>query len=93
MCKSANIDFIDNSKNFNPKKHLNNSKLHLNDKGSYKLSNILVNYVSSIYKWYDINKPFVNINSNDITSNISDVCTESVSKTTPPIRNPNLEPE
>ena len=50
MCKSANIDFIDNNKNFNPKKHLNNSKLHLNDKGSYKLSNILVNYVSSIYK-------------------------------------------
>ena len=88
MCKFANIDFIDNSKNFNPKKHLNNSKLHLNDKGSYKLSNILVNYISSIYKWYDINKPFVNINSNDITSNISDVCTESVSKTTPPIRNP-----
>ena len=93
MCKFGNIDFIDNSKNFNPKKHLNNSKLHLNDKGSYKLSNILVNYISSIYKWYDINKPFVNINSNDITSNISDVCTESVSKTTPPIRNPNLEPE
>ena len=59
--------------NFNPKKHLNNSKLHLNDKGSYKLSNILVNYIYSIYKWYDINKPFVNINSNDITSNISDV--------------------
>ena len=50
MCKSADIDFIDNGKNFNPKKHLNNSKLHLNDKGSYKLSNILVNYISSIYK-------------------------------------------
>ena len=93
MCKSANIDFIDNSKNFNPKKHLNNSKLHLNDKGSYKLSNIVVNYISSIYKWYDINKPFVNINSNDIVSNKSDVCTDSVSKTSPPIRNPNLKPE
>ena len=50
MCKSANIDFIDNSENFNPKKHLNNSKLHFNDKGSYKLSNILVNFISSIYK-------------------------------------------
>ena len=35
----------------------------------------------------------MNINSIDITSNISDVCTESVSKTTPLIRNPNLEPE
>ena len=50
MCKFSNIDFIDNSENFNPKKHLNNSKLHLNDKGSYKLSNIVVNYISSIYK-------------------------------------------
>ena len=91
MCNSANIDFIDNSKNFNSKKHLNNSKLHLNDKRSYKLSNILVNYISSIYKWYDINKPFANINSNDVTSNISDVCTESFSNTAPHIRNPNLE--
>ena len=35
----------------------------------------------------------MNINSNGITLNISDVCTESVSKTTPPIRNPNLESE
>ena len=35
----------------------------------------------------------MNINSNVITSNISDVCTESVSKPKPPIRNPNLEPE
>ena len=50
MCKYANMDFIDNDKNFNPKKTLNNSKLHLNDKGSYKLSNMLVNYISSIYK-------------------------------------------
>ena len=35
----------------------------------------------------------MNIISNDITSNIFDVCTESVSKTAPPIRNPNLEYE
>ena len=35
----------------------------------------------------------MNINSNDITSNISDICTESVSKTPPPIRNTNLESE
>ena len=40
MCKSSNIDFTDNSENFNPEKHLKNSKLHLNDKGSNKLSNI-----------------------------------------------------
>ena len=31
------------------------------------------------------------MNSNDITSNISDAYTESVSKTAPPIRNPNLK--
>ena len=35
----------------------------------------------------------MNINSNDITSNIGDVCTECISKTVPPIRNPNLESE
>ena len=35
----------------------------------------------------------MNINNTDITSNVSDVCTESVSKTAPPIRNPNLESE
>lgn len=64
---------------FNPKIHVN--KLHLNDKGSYKVCNVLVNYVSSIYKWYDINEPFVNINSNDIKWNISDVCRDCVSKT------------
>ena len=48
MCKSANIDFIDNDKNFNLKKHINNGKLHLNGKRLSKLSNILVNYISSI---------------------------------------------
>ena len=57
MCKSVNVDFIDNNKNYDPKKKLNNSKLHLNNKGSDKLSNILVNYICSINKWYDINKP------------------------------------
>ena len=50
MCKSVNVDFIDNNKNYDPKKKLNNSKLHLNNKGSDKLSNILVNYKCSINK-------------------------------------------
>ena len=40
MRKSVTIDFIDNGKNFNPKKknnnNNNNSRLHLNDEGSYK---------------------------------------------------------
>ena len=35
----------------------------------------------------------MNINSNDVLSIISDICTESVSKTTTSIQNPNLEPE
>ena len=50
MCKSVNVDFIDNNKNYEAKKKLNNSKLHLNNKGSDKLSNILVNYICSINK-------------------------------------------
>ena len=32
MCASAKIDYIDNFQNFNPRRHLNNSRLHLNDK-------------------------------------------------------------
>ena len=35
----------------------------------------------------------MNISSNDIASNISDSCTEIVSKTAPPVRNPNLGSE
>ena len=35
----------------------------------------------------------MNINRNDITSNISDVCTESISKTVLPMKNPNLKSE
>ena len=45
MCASAKIDYIDNFQNFNPRRHLNNSRLHLNDKGSYKLNNIFVVYL------------------------------------------------
>ena len=41
--------------------------------------------------WF--NEPFVNMNSNDITSNISDVCTECVSKTVPLTWNATLESE
>ena len=32
MCKISSIDYIHNS-SFNPKKDLNNSKLHLNENG------------------------------------------------------------
>ena len=44
LCDEAKIDFIDNSKNINPRRHLNNSKLHLNTKGSGKLLQNFVNF-------------------------------------------------
>ena len=47
MCKKPNIDFIANSI-FNPKKHLNISKQHLNKQCSLKVSHILLNYISSL---------------------------------------------
>ena len=34
MCSSVNMDYIDHFKNFNPRRHLNNRNLHLNEKGS-----------------------------------------------------------
>ena len=34
MCSSVNMDYIDHFKNFNPRRHLNNSNLHLNEKGN-----------------------------------------------------------
>ena len=49
MCKIASVDYIDNS-SFNPKKHLNKSKLHLNEKGSYKLTSVFSNYITALFK-------------------------------------------
>ena len=45
MCSNVNMYFIDNTRVINPKKHLNNSKLHLNLKGSPKLRDLLLNSV------------------------------------------------
>ena len=51
MCQIASIDHIDNS-SFNPKKHSNNSKLHLNEKGSsYKLNSIFLNSITTSFKY------------------------------------------
>ena len=50
MCACVNIDYIDNFQNFNPRRHLNSSRLHLNDKGSYRLNNIFVSYLSDLFK-------------------------------------------
>ena len=58
-----------------------NSKKHVNN------SKLHLNDKRS----HKLSNIFVNINSNDVTSNISDVCTESFSNTAPHIRNPNLE--
>ena len=49
MCKAASIDYIDKS-SFNPKKHLNNSKLHLSEKGSYKFNSVFLNYITTLSK-------------------------------------------
>ena len=49
LCKIPSIDYIDNN-SFNRKKHLSNSKLHLNEKGSYKLNNVFLNYITTLFK-------------------------------------------
>ena len=54
------MDYIDHFKNLNPKRHLSNSKLHLNKKGSRKLNNIFVSYLSDLFKW-----------NNDISTNVN----------------------
>ena len=47
LCDDAKIDYLDSSININPRRHLNNSKLHLDTKGSGKL---LQNFVTFIEK-------------------------------------------
>ena len=43
MCSNVNVHFIDNARVFNQKRHLNDSTLHLNLKGSVKLSDVFIN--------------------------------------------------
>ena len=45
MCENDNISFIDHSRSINPRKNLNNSKLHLNVKSSNKLRDNFVRYL------------------------------------------------
>ena len=49
ICSNACINLIENSRSINPKKHLNNSKLHLNLKGCNVSSQIPLEKMSSIY--------------------------------------------
>ena len=50
ICSSVSMDYIDHFKNFSPKRNLNNSKLHLNEKGSWKVNDIFVSYLSDSFK-------------------------------------------
>ena len=45
MCENDNISFIDHCKSIDPRKNLNNSKLHLNVKSSNKLRDNFVRYL------------------------------------------------
>ena len=45
MCENNITSFIDNSRSIDPRKNLNNSKLHLNVKGSNKLRDNFVRYL------------------------------------------------
>ena len=47
LCESNDIPFISNT-TINSKKHLNNSRLHLNRKGSNKLSDNFVRYLKGL---------------------------------------------
>ena len=50
------IDYID-SNSFNPKKHLNNSMLYLNEKGSYKLNSVFLSYMTTSFKYCESECP------------------------------------
>ena len=45
LCTNENISLIDHSRSIDPRKHINNSKLHLNIRGSNKLRDNFVKYV------------------------------------------------
>ena len=50
MCQESGISFIEHSKYINPRKHLNRSKIHLNEKGTFILGNKLLDYIKSFCK-------------------------------------------
>ena len=52
ICSEANITFLDHSNIINPRKHLNNSRLHLNTKEPGKLRQNIINFVTKFcYKF------------------------------------------
>ena len=48
-----------------------NSKLHLNEKRSWKLDNIFVSYLSDLFKWNNDINPTVNVSVNDNDESVS----------------------
>ena len=86
ICQIASIDYIDNS-SLNPKKHLNNSNLHLNERGSYKINSVFLNYITILFKWYESESPVgkdslydsVSLNQSDNETTESDSTTLSSS--------------
>ena len=48
MCRDENIPFINHTNVIDPKKNLNNSKLHLNTKGSIKICDNFVKYLKGL---------------------------------------------
>ena len=51
MCENDNISFSDHSRSIDPRKNLNNSKLHLNIKGSNKLRDNFIRYIKGFPSW------------------------------------------
>ena len=47
ICSNDGVNLTENSRSINPKKHLSNSKLHLNLKGSAKLQCIFIDLIKN----------------------------------------------
>ena len=53
MCKESEIPFIKHGKRINPRKHLNKSKLYLNEKGSFILGKTFLDHIKFLFDWDD----------------------------------------
>ena len=51
MCRDRNIPFINHTNVVDLKKNLNNSKLHVNTKGSVKIRDNFVKYLRGLSSW------------------------------------------
>ena len=49
MCLNSDINYINNSKAINPRRHLNNSKVHLNLKGATKLMDVFTEAIKGLF--------------------------------------------